>query len=285
MIPYRQRGPVSPRAPNTTGVSGLGSGHLPPLDATPRWPVQHCRRFHPRRRTASDVLRVSPLVPPRSGPRPFAGEACITVWSHELSCFFLGKHIRDPRRYRQIALIGDRSCRREEFARQARRHDHGIGQGQRQLRLDRDLQAAPDLRPARHDEVHAAGRDRDLGRRRSIRSHPSDNGGGALCNHPDRRSRRAAGPGGSRSGGFSPPVRRQAVMLVGDRRHRNRQPGFRARSRMDQRIHPGGDCPQARSARVRTMNCRRGDSPQRVKEFHRLSIRRPRESGGPGASD
>jgi hypothetical protein len=68
MIPYRQRGPVSPRAPSTTGGSGLGYGHLPRLDATPRWPAQHLPSFSSQMaqaglRSAEGLTRNSPVGP------------------------------------------------------------------------------------------------------------------------------------------------------------------------------------------------------------------------------
>jgi hypothetical protein len=69
MIPYRQRGPVSPRAPSTTGGSGLGYGHLPRLDATPRWPAQHLPSFSSQMAQAGlrSAEGLTPTLSPQAG--------------------------------------------------------------------------------------------------------------------------------------------------------------------------------------------------------------------------
>ena len=159
------------------------------------------------------------------------------------------------------------SGRREQLARQARGDDHRIGQGQRELRQYRDLEAAPDLRPARHDEMREARRNDSDALRRSLplaqssRRLPTRRARSAL---PGNAECASAGTAGQRR---EPDPRRLEHQLDAEHTHQEAEaelkPGAdRLRDRARETPDPAGDA-RARAARRRCIMPAAATSPGR----------------------
>ncbi len=188
------------------------------------------------------------------------------------------RQVGEACRQRKVALARPRGGRGEEIARHQRRHDHRVGERQRQLRQHEQLEAAPDLGPRRHGneretapgECHIVGRLHQTARiaDSNSRAEHRRRGRKAPHQHQPRQQRQGRHPDPRRAPDQleAQQSHRQAETQLQPGRHRlrndPRQPADRAGRCQHQQDHPD------RHARRR--NLARAGLPRHQHGRHRL---------------
>ena len=73
--------------------------------------------------------------------------------AHQIPAERRSQEVAETGRERKIALVDRMHLPREKLAGNCRRHDDGVGEGERDLGQHGEFGAMEDLRPGRHDEM------------------------------------------------------------------------------------------------------------------------------------